>query len=85
MYDGQIANQETPNSTNLEVHNRAAQNMVHQRNYENHRKKLVEMRNDSTEVSTAVLDFLSPTKTESKFDVENGTAKINYSLKKEGK
>jgi hypothetical protein len=51
MYDGQIANQEHP-STSLEVHNQAAQNMVHQRTYENHHEKLVEMRNDSTEVST---------------------------------
>lgn len=80
-----IANQETPNGTNFEVHSRVAQNMVSQRAYEIERKNLVQFRNDSMGVSPGVLEFLAPKKVESKFDVENGTAKIDNSLQMEGR
>lgn len=80
-----IANQEAPNGTNFEVHSRVAQNMVNQRAYEIQRKNLVQMRDNSMGVSPGVLDFLAPKKVESKFDVENGTAKIDNSLQMEGR
>lgn len=80
-----IAKQETPNGTNLDIQNQVAQNMVSQRNYEVERKKLVKMRDESIAVSPGVLNFLAPKKVESKFDVENGTAKIDNSLQMEGR
>jgi len=43
------------------------------------------MRNESIPISKGVQEFLAPKKAESKFDVQNGTAKIDTSLETQGK
>jgi len=80
-----ISNQETATGNKLEVYTQVSRNMSIQRNYENDRTKLVKMRNESVPISKGVQDFLAPKKVESKFDVENGTAKIDTSLETQGK
>lgn len=85
MHRDTIANQELATGNKLEVYNQVNQNMASQRAYENERKNLIRMLNDSLPVSKGVQDFLRPKIIEGKMDVISGTAKLDTSLETEGK
>lgn len=80
-----ITQRETATGSNAEIFANVNRNILDNQKYMNERKSLVKILNDITPVSKGVEDFLLPTKIESKFDVENGIAKIDNSLQIEGR
>lgn len=63
-----------------EVYNQVGKNMLFEKEYLDKRKKLVELKNDSIEVSPGVEAWLNPKKVETKFDLDNGSATLDDSL-----
>jgi hypothetical protein len=80
-----MKSQEMATGTKFEIRSIIAQRMVEQSKYEKDRRALVQLRNDSMPLSKGMQEWLAPKKIESKFDVENGTAKIDTSLETQGK
>jgi hypothetical protein len=62
-----------------------SQRMLAEKQYLDERQKLIELRNEATEVSPAVAEYLKPKKVESKFDLDSGTTTIDNSNIMEGK
>lgn len=74
------ANEAELTGNNAAIYDELAKRMLTQRDYEDKRRKLVELRDDAIGVSPAVEQYLNPQKVVSKFEVDKGTFKPDTSL-----
>lgn len=75
-----LSNEAEPTGNNAAIYDELAKRMLAQRDYENNRRKLVELRDDAIGASLAVEQYLTPKKVVSKFEVDKGTFKPDTSL-----
>lgn len=80
-----VGSQQAPIGNRLAVHNQVGINMVTQRTYENDRRKLVELLNDSKPLSKSIQEYLAPKITHGKIDVIDGVTTIDRSMETIGK
>lgn len=80
-----LANQPMPTGNRKTVSDEVAQRMVAEKAYQDKKQRLIELRNEAMEVSPGVASFLNETKVPSKFDVDEGTEKLDDSNEIQGK